>query len=186
MAIIHSLKCTVPFSFAVPLFSLAATHCHSLSLFATHFHSLSLFVPLVVIRCHSLYHSLSFVVTRCITRCATRCHSLSLDVPLVCLFISDLSKLTFQHHLHKMYMAFYLLKWTYFNDVNMGRNILINSQLERTLFMSSMKQNWEREKKHGKRKQHRWEWLHIKLDTRFKFIESFWIWTKNKNQRYQQ
>ena len=162
------------------------TLCHSFSLFVTLCttccHSLSLVVPLVVIRCYSLYHSLSFVVTRC----ATRCHSLSLDVPLVCLFISDLSKLTFQPHLHKMYMAFYLLKWTYFNDVNMGRNILINSQLERTLFMSSMKQNWEREKKHGKRKQHRWEWLHIKLDTRFKFIESFWIWTKNKNQRYQQ
>ena len=32
MAIIHSLKCTVPFSFAVPLLSLAVTHCHSLSL----------------------------------------------------------------------------------------------------------------------------------------------------------
>ena len=81
MAIIHSLKCTVPFSFAVPLFSLAVTHCHLLSLFVTDFHSLSfvvtrcttrcrslsllsLVVPLVVIRCHSL----SLVVTRCTTR----------------------------------------------------------------------------------------------------------------------
>ena len=78
MAIIHSLKCAVPFSFAVPLLSLAVTHCHSLSLFVTHFHSLSLVVPLVVTGCHSLSlvvplvvtccHSLSLVVTRCTTR----------------------------------------------------------------------------------------------------------------------
>ena len=34
-------------------------------------------------------------------------------------------------------MAFYLL--TYFNDVNGGRNILINSQLKRILYMSSNK-----------------------------------------------
>ena len=76
MAIIHSSKCTVLFSFAVPLLSLAVTHCHSLSLFiVTGCHSLSLAVPHVVIRCHSLYHSLSplsFV--------ATRCHSLLLVV----------------------------------------------------------------------------------------------------------
>ena len=102
MTIIHSLKSTVSFSFALPLLSLAVTHCHSLPLFVTHFHSLSL----VVIRCHSLYHLLSLVVplvfirchsftTRChslsfvVTRCTTRCHSLSLDVPLVCLFIND-------------------------------------------------------------------------------------------------
>ena len=63
MAIIHSLKCAVPFSFAVPLLSLAFTHCHSLSF------------------CHS---SLLVVI-----RCTTRCHSLSLDVTLVCLFIND-------------------------------------------------------------------------------------------------
>ena len=74
MAINHFLRCIVPFSFTVPLFSLAVIHCYLLSLFVTHFiircHSLSL----IVIRCHSL----SFFVTRC----ATRCHSLSLDVPL--------------------------------------------------------------------------------------------------------
>ena len=70
-----SMKCTVPFSFAVPLFSLAVTHCHLLSLFVTDFHSLSL----VVIRCHSLYHSLSLVVIRC----HSLYHSLSLVVPLV-------------------------------------------------------------------------------------------------------
>ena len=27
-------------------------------------------------------------------------------------------------------MAFYLLVWTYFNDVNVGRNILMNSELK--------------------------------------------------------
>ena len=54
-----------------------------------------------------------------------------------------------------IYMAFYLLTWTCFNDVIGFRNILINSQLKRILFISSdkkMKQNWERQKKHGKRK----------------------------------
>ena len=81
MAIIHFLKCTVPFSFAVQLLSLAVTHCQSLSLFVTHFHSLSLVVthchslPFVVTRCHSLSLVLPLVVTRC--------HSLSLVVPLV-------------------------------------------------------------------------------------------------------
>ena len=61
MAIIHSLKYTLPFLFVVPL---VVTRCHSLSF--------------VVTRCHSLYHSLSFVVTRChslslfVTRCTTR------------------------------------------------------------------------------------------------------------------
>ena len=71
MAIIHSLKGTVPFAFAVPLLSLAVTHCHSLAFFFTLCHSLyhllsllSLVVPLVVTRCHWL----SFVVTRCTTR----------------------------------------------------------------------------------------------------------------------
>ena len=92
IAIIHSLKCIVPFSLAVPLLSLAVTHCHSLSLFVTHFHSLSLAVPLVItrchslslvlplviIRCHSLYHSLSLVVIRC----HSLYHSLSLVVTL--------------------------------------------------------------------------------------------------------
>ena len=67
MAIIPSLKCTVPFSFVVPLLSLALTHYHLLSLVVTR----------RIIRCHSL----SLVVIRC--------HSLSLDVPLVCPFIND-------------------------------------------------------------------------------------------------
>ena len=82
MAIIHSLKCTVPFSFAVPLLSLAVTHYHSLPLFVTCCHSLSLVINL----CHSLYHSLSLAVTRChllsfvVTRCHSMYHSLSLVV----------------------------------------------------------------------------------------------------------
>ena len=74
-----------------------------------------------------------------------------------------------------MYMTIYLLTWTYFNDVNGGRNILINSQLKRILFMSwpgvveqakfeysplgkifnkgqeKMKQNCERQKKQKKK-----------------------------------
>ena len=36
--------------------------------------------------CQSLYHTLLLVVIRC----TTRCHSLSLAVPLVCLFMKDL------------------------------------------------------------------------------------------------
>ena len=99
-AIIHSLKCTVPFSLVVPLLSLAVTHCYLLSHIVarciTRCHSLSLVAPLVVTRCHSLslvvirchslyrllYHSLSLVVICChslyhslslvFTRCTTR------------------------------------------------------------------------------------------------------------------
>ena len=51
-------------------------------------------------------------------------------------------------------MAFYLL--TYFNDVNVGKKIWINSHEQR---QEKMKQNWERQKKHGKRKQRWWKWL---------------------------
>ena len=83
MAIIHSLKCTVPFSFVVPLLSLSLTHCHLLSLV----------VSLAVTRCSTHCHSMSLVVSLAVTRCTTRCHSLSLDVPLVCLFINDHKKL---------------------------------------------------------------------------------------------
>ena len=69
MTIIHSLKCTVPFSLVVPLLSLAVAHCYLLSLVVTCCHSLSLLVT----RCTTLCHSLSFVFTRG----TTRCHSLS-------------------------------------------------------------------------------------------------------------
>ena len=58
-----------------------------------------------------------------------------------------LSKLFFLHHLYKIYMAFYLLTWTYFNDVNGSRNILMNSQLKRILFMSSDKKKWNKTEK---------------------------------------
>ena len=61
-----------------------------------------------------------------------------------------LTKLTFQHHLHKIYMGFYLLIWTYFNDDNGGRNILINSKLKRILFMSSDKKKWNKTEKDRK------------------------------------
>ena len=84
MAIIHSLTCTVPFSFVVPLLSLIITHSHLLSLVVTrcitHCHSLSLIVPLVVTRCTTRCHSLSFVVPLIVTPCHLLYHSLSLVV----------------------------------------------------------------------------------------------------------
>ena len=77
------------------------TRCHSLSFIVIFCYSL----PFTVTRCHSLSfvltccttrcHSLSLVVIRCAARCYSlsfvviRCHSLSLDVPLVCLFMND-------------------------------------------------------------------------------------------------
>ena len=64
------------------LLSFAFIRFHSLH------HSLPPVVPLVVIRCHLLYHSLLFIVIPCHC-CTTCCHSLSLNVSLVCLFIND-------------------------------------------------------------------------------------------------
>ena len=49
-----------------------------------------------------------------------------------------------------IYMTFCLPTWTYFNDVNGGRNILINSQLKRILFMSSDKKKWNKTEKDRK------------------------------------
>ena len=102
MAVIHSLKCTMPFSFVVPLLSLALTmklltlaswsHLFPfvvtfvLTRCITRCHPLSLVVQLVVIRCHSLSLVVPLFVTRCdslsfvVTRCTTHCHSLSLVV----------------------------------------------------------------------------------------------------------
>ena len=87
MAIIHFLKCSVPFSLVVPLLyflSLIAICCHSLSLVVllvvTLSHLLHHSLSLVVIRCHLLNQSLSLVVSLVVTRCATRCHSLSFVV----------------------------------------------------------------------------------------------------------
>ena len=93
MAIIHSLKCTVPFSFHWLYYC-----CHSLSLiaFCCHslYYSLSLLVTCCTTRCHSLYHS-SLVVICChslyhsLSLVVICCHSLSLHVPLFCLFLND-------------------------------------------------------------------------------------------------
>ena len=70
---------------------------HVLSLAVNHCHLFSLVLPLVVTRCHSL----SFAVTRytsccqllslVVIRCHSLYHSLSLNVPLVYLFINDVS-----------------------------------------------------------------------------------------------
>ena len=49
-----------------------------------------------------------------------------------------------------MDMAFYLLTWTYFNDANGGRNILINPHLKRILFKSSDKKKWNKTEKNRK------------------------------------
>ena len=89
MAIIHSLKCFVPLSLVVPLLSLAVTHCYLLSLVVirciTRCHSLSLVTPLVFIR----WHLLSLAVLLVVILYHLLHHSLSLDVPLACLFIND-------------------------------------------------------------------------------------------------
>ena len=132
MAIIHFLKCTVPFSFAVQLLSLAVTHCQSLSLFVTHFHSLSLVVthchslPFVVTRCHSLSLVLPLVVTRChslslvVPLVVTRCHSLSLAVPLVCLFIKD-RKYSAQARLHCVFYCDFI----HYTEINfLSKNVI--------------------------------------------------------------
>ena len=110
MTVIHSLMCTVPFSFVVTLMSVAATHCHLLSLV----------VSIVVTLCHSLYDLLSPVVNRChslslvVTRRATRCHSLSLDVPLVCLFINNLLIMSLQDFcLSVVYVLKFNLIWCF-------------------------------------------------------------------------
>ena len=55
----------------------------------TRYHSLPLVVTRCITRCHSLCHFLSLLVPS-LSFAVTRCHLLSLDVPLVCLFINDL------------------------------------------------------------------------------------------------
>ena len=118
---------------------------------------------------------------------------------LFCIFLDSINLFTktnyffFQNshfstiYTRHIYMTFYLLTWTYFNDVNGGRNILINSQLKRILFRSSgqekMTQNWEREKTRKKKITAMKVRLPWKWDTRFTFFEAFWTWTKNKHGR---
>ena len=60
MAIMHSLKYTVLFSFVLPL---AVTRFHLLSFVATRCHSLSLVEPLIATPCHPMYHSSVFLST---------------------------------------------------------------------------------------------------------------------------
>ena len=60
-----------------------------------------------------------------------------------------LPKLTFQHHLHKVYIAFYLLTWTCFNDVNGGKNILILN-LKESFLWAATKKNETKLRKTGK------------------------------------
>ena len=47
-------------------------------------------------------------------------------------------------------MTFYLLRWTYFNDVNVRRNILMNPQLKKFIFMSSDEKKWNKTEKRKK------------------------------------
>ena len=81
-----------------------------------------------------------------------------------------------------IYMTFYLLTWTYFNDVNGDRNILINSQLKRILFMSSDKKKWSKTEK-GRKNMEKENNIN-ESETRIKFFEAFWISAKNKHRRY--
>ena len=78
-------------------------------------------------------------------------------------------------YIHICVCAFYVLTWTYFNDVNEGRNILINSHLKRILFMSSDKKKWDKTEKDRKNieTENNRKWLQWKWDTRFKFFEAF-------------
>ena len=91
----HSLSLVVSFCYSL---SFAVIRCHLL------YHSLSLVVSFVVICCttryHSLYHSLSFVVPLVVIRYHSL-SSMSLDVPLVCLFTNDhyFIIFCFLHHL---------------------------------------------------------------------------------------
>ena len=91
------------------VFILFINRCRSLSLIVAFYYSLSFVVTCCTTRCPLLYNSLSLVVILCTTHChslslvvvccITRCHSfslvttndnsLSLDLPLVCLFINN-------------------------------------------------------------------------------------------------
>ena len=46
---------------------------------------------------------------------------------------------------HKICTAFYLPRWTYPNDVNVGRNILMNYQLKWIFFMSNDKKKMKKQ-----------------------------------------
>ena len=83
----------------------------------------------------------------------------------------------------KIYViGFYLLTWVYFNDVNVGRNTVINSQLKRILLLAAASKSEtklrEAEKKIKKENTN---------ETTFSESErpdfnSLRIWTKSKHQ----
>ena len=114
--IIHSLKCTVPFSLVVPLLSLAVTHCYLLSLVVIRciirYHLLHHSLSFVVILCHSLYHSLSFFITCC----TTRCHSLSPVVPLV--VTRSTTRLSFYKRSYRSVTFIFQCQWNFENGVS--------------------------------------------------------------------
>ena len=117
---------------------------------------------------------------------------IGLEWDSITLFISSFclnwSRMGFYNPICTRYMAFYLSIWTYVNDVSGGRNILINSQPKIILFMSSDKKNWKKLRKTEKTWKKKITAMKVRLqwkwDTRFKFFEAFWIWTKNKHRRY--
>ena len=166
-AIIHSLKCTVPFSLVAPLLSLAVTYCYLLSLVVTRCitpcHSLSL----VVIHCHSLYHSLSLVVPLVVVRCHSlplvvpivviRCHSLSLDVLLVCLFINYHIKLNL---CVKLYRKNYnkLFNWKSYTKLLIKKNTQYWKKIHQTQSWNILDRNFILKKLHHIQKK-----LHAKL-----------------------
>ena len=98
--ITHPLKYCIYFRYSKncnhPFFEVNVSFLLVVPLFVTRCHSLSF----AVIRCHSLYHSSSFVVILC--------HWLSLDVPLVCLFINDVPT-TDPVFVHLTYLFFFYL-----------------------------------------------------------------------------
>ena len=91
---------------------------------------------------------------------------------------------------YKICMDFYLVRWTYSNDVNVGRNILMNSQLKWILFMSSDKKKWNKTEKDRKNVEkenntHESDFSENEDFEAFEdFFEACWIWTKNKHRRY--
>ena len=93
-----------------------------------------------------------------------------------------LTKLTFQHNLHKIYIAFCVLRSTYFSDVNVGRNILMNSLLKRILFISSDKKKWnntETDRKNMEKENNTDESdFSEKEIPDLNSLNFFWIWTK--------
>ena len=61
-------------------------------------------------------------------------------------FLFFLPKLIFHYHLNKIYIAFYLWTWTYFNDVNGSKDLNLKKSSLWAATKKKMKQNWERQK----------------------------------------